>query len=123
MQNIDIIEVKDNICRISKIQGETQQLLATLKVQGEDSQISRVEIKIRTSEGQMGNLSVMVIPKGCSTCQALEIELKPLSLHERISKIDQEILETLLLSRLTLKGKFSLSESHLWITACLPDVP
>jgi hypothetical protein len=53
MQNIDIIEVKDNVCKINTIRDKLNNnaLLATLKVQGEDSQVSRIEVKLRTSEG------------------------------------------------------------------------
>jgi hypothetical protein len=70
MQNIDIIEVKDNICKISAVKDKISNnaLLATLKVQAEDAKVSRVEIKLRTSEGQTGNLLVYVMPKGSSTC-------------------------------------------------------
>ena len=70
MQNVDIIEVKDNVCKINKINDKITNngLLATLKVQGEDSNVTRVEIKMRTSEGQTGNLQVFVMPKNCTTC-------------------------------------------------------
>ena len=66
MQTIDILEVKDNVCKISTIRDKltNNALLATLKVQNEDSNVSRVEIKIRTSEGQKGNMLVYVMPKG-----------------------------------------------------------
>jgi hypothetical protein len=92
MQNVDILEVKDNVCKVNKINDKltNNALLATLKVQGEDINVTRVEIKLRTSEGQTGNLLVYVMPKGSSTCQALDIELKPLSLHERIDQITPE---------------------------------
>jgi hypothetical protein len=65
MQTIDILEVKDNVCKISTIRDKltNNALLATLKVQNEDSNVSRVEIKIRTSEGQKGNMLVYVMPK------------------------------------------------------------
>ena len=64
MQNIDILEVKDNLAKINKIVDKlsTNALLATLKVQGEQTNTSRVEIKLRTSEGQNGNLNIYVIP-------------------------------------------------------------
>jgi hypothetical protein len=64
MQNIDIIEVKGNICKINLIKDKLSNnaLLATLKVQGDDSNVSRIELKLRTSEGQSGNLLVYVIP-------------------------------------------------------------
>lgn len=91
MQNIDILEVKDGVCKINKINDQLSQnaLLATLKVQGSSNE-TRVELKIRTSEGQVGNLLVYVIPisESSNTCQVLDVELKPLNLHERIDAID-----------------------------------
>ena len=53
MQNIDIISAKENMCQINKIDDKVNNnvLLATLKIPGNDSKSSRIEIKIRTSEG------------------------------------------------------------------------
>lgn len=97
MQNIDIISVKDNICTINKINDKANNnvLLAILKVHGEESKHTRIEIKIRTSEGQIGNLNVLVIPKSDTknkTAQHLDVPLKPLNLHERIDCIDESVL-------------------------------
>lgn len=65
MQNIDIINVKDNLAAINKVTDKhsTNVLLATLRVVGEESKTTRLEVKIRTSEGQNGHLNVLVIPK------------------------------------------------------------
>jgi len=62
--------------------------LATLKVSGNDEHNAqtRVELKIRTNEGQMGHLLVYVFPQSATknkTCQVVDIPIKPLSLHER----------------------------------------
>ena len=57
------------------------------------------------------------------TCQVLDVELKPLNLHERIESLREDQRETLPLSKVTLKGRFSVSEALGWIGACLPDVP
>jgi hypothetical protein len=91
MQNVDIIEVKDNVCRATKVNDKISNngLLATLRVATEEVNVTRVEIKLRTSEGQTGNLQVLIVPKHSSTCQTLDVELKPLSLHERIESIDE----------------------------------
>jgi hypothetical protein len=53
MQNIDILSVKDGVCTINKVTDKQHGnvLLATLKVSGEESMHTRVEIKLRTSEG------------------------------------------------------------------------
>lgn len=67
---MDILEVRDNVCKINQIKDKitNNALLATLKVQGEDANVTRVEVKIRTSEGQTGNILVYVMPKGSNTC-------------------------------------------------------
>jgi Bardet-Biedl syndrome 7 protein len=49
--------------------------------------------------------------------------LKPLNLHERLSLIDQTILEKLPLSVIKITGKFVLADAHAWISNCLPEVP
>lgn len=83
-----------------------------------------MECKIRTSEGQLGNLMVYVVPKGdVNTCQALEVDMKPLNLHEHVDSFDKDLLEQLPLSRLLLKGSFSMDDGLNWIGNCLPDVP
>lgn len=53
----------------------------------------------------------------------LNVELKPLNLHERTEPIDQETLNQIPLSQLTLNGRYTISDAHTWISACLPDVP
>lgn len=114
MQNIDILDVKDGICKITKVSDKltNSALLATLKVQGEQ-QVTRVEVKIRTSEGQVGNLLVYVMPQASNTSQVIDVELKPLNLHERIDSIPE--LEQLPMSRLSLKGRFTMTDGHNWI--------
>ena len=60
-------------------------LLATIRVDSPDQQ--RVQVKVRTAEGQAGMITVLVIPHGESVCVPLEIPIKSLSLHERVSSI------------------------------------
>ena len=66
-----------------------------------------------------------MVPRGGdpATCQVLDVELKPLNLHERIESLSQEELETIPLSKVTLKGRFQPSEALGWAGSCLPDVP
>ncbi|CDW85212.1 bardet-biedl syndrome 7 protein [Stylonychia lemnae] len=128
MQNIDIISAKDNICQINKIEDKINNnvLLATLKVAGDDSKSSRIEIKIRTSEGQTGHLNVIITPKpstGNKTAQFLDVPLRPLNLHEKIDAVDENLKSELPLSQISINGKFSLTDAHNWISNCLPDVP
>lgn len=64
-------------------------MLTTLKVDSDD--VRKVQIKLRTAEGQQGSLNAFVVEKveaGSTNrpmCAMLEIALKPLNLHERIT--------------------------------------
>lgn len=54
MQNIDIINVKDDICTINRVsdkQESNSTLLTILKILSDDANHTRIELKIRTSEG------------------------------------------------------------------------
>jgi hypothetical protein len=56
-QNIDILDIKDNVAKITRILDIKDPLIASLNlltIDGEDSsdnQINRIEMRIRTSEG------------------------------------------------------------------------
>ena len=54
--------------------------LAQLMIEG-DSRHNRLEVKIRTSEGQVGNIQAVILPRDGSACQNIEVPLKPLNLH------------------------------------------
>lgn len=72
-QNVDILKIKDNIAKIYAVK-ETQdpsiQMMAQLVIEGEGNQNvhNRIEIKIRTSEGQQGNINALIIPKDSQAC-------------------------------------------------------
>ncbi|XP_059620344.1 Bardet-Biedl syndrome 7 protein homolog [Phlebotomus argentipes] len=92
-------------------------LLATYRCQ---LNTNRVDLKIRTIEGQHGTLQAYITPALQPKCSQLrEYAIKPLSLHIRTHKID----ETRPYSSLTLRGAFSLSEMHSWISHCVPEIP
>ncbi len=76
--------------------------MACLQVEGEEdlNMHNRLEIKIRTSEGQYGNILLLVFSKQCSTCQNIEVPLKPLNLHEKILEIDEETRTELYLNEI-----------------------
>ena len=91
-------------------------LLTTLKV-GSSSTVTKVTLKLRTAEGQLGSLSAFVVekkavPEGSGNddpalCALLEIPLKPLNLHERVPGLEQHEMEQLPLSRIVVRGRFS----------------
>jgi len=58
--------------------------LAYLEVESDndsESMHNRLEIKVRTSEGQQGNIQLIVFASKTSVCQNIEVPLKPLNLH------------------------------------------
>mmetsp|Transcript_9938 Transcript_9938/g.16708 ORF Transcript_9938/g.16708 Transcript_9938/m.16708 type:complete len:261 (+) Transcript_9938:225-1007(+) len=72
-QNLDILEVKNNTARIQRcgeIQDPNISSLTYLVIEGEgaESHINRIEVKIRTSEGQQGNIQLIVLPKNSQAC-------------------------------------------------------
>jgi hypothetical protein len=48
---------------------------------------TRLEIKIRTTEGQHGELQVFIYGKDSKICQSVSLPIKPLSLHERVLEV------------------------------------
>lgn len=81
---------------------------------------NRLEVKIRTIEGQYGVLQAYITPLlQPKCCQLRQYDIKPLSLHLRIYNFD----ETRPYNILRIKGSFSLAEIHSWIMQCLPEVP
>lgn len=88
-QSIDILDIKDNMASVNRsaqISDPSVQSLAYLVLCSEDvvHNHNRIEIKIRTSEGQQGFIQALVMPKNGMGCQSLEIPLKPLNLHSKI---------------------------------------
>ena len=61
-QNIDILDIKDNVAKITRILDIKDPSIASLNlltIDGDDSndnQFNRIEMRIRTSEGQLGNI-------------------------------------------------------------------
>jgi len=127
-----LLDAKDNsqgsagvvLSRSERDTRNGNETLAVYTVPPENSSVTRIEIQLRTVEGQHGNLNLFVIPKlQPKTCQRTEVSIKPLSLHEKVEKetIDRE-LNTRPLNTLTITGSFTLADMHAWISFCLPDV-
>ncbi|XP_067000696.2 Bardet-Biedl syndrome 7 protein homolog isoform X2 [Anabrus simplex] len=108
---VDLLDLERN----SAVSGNF--LLATYRCQ---LNTTRLEVKIRTIEGQHGTLQAYVTPLvQPKCCQVRQYSIKPLSLHMRCHTFDPERPYNVL----TLKGSFSLAEIHAWIVLCLPEVP
>lgn len=100
---------------------DTSAVLMTFRCQ---DNVSRIDVKIRTIEGHNGNINLYVIPKQLpKTSQRAVLQVKPLSLHERV---DVTVAEAATKQRpmnvLTLSGDFSLNEVHSWVVSCLPGL-
>ncbi|XP_012505851.1 PREDICTED: Bardet-Biedl syndrome 7 protein [Propithecus coquereli] len=111
-----ILEVQTAIDNVL-IQSNDNFLLATYRCQ---ANTTRLELKIRSIEGQYGTLQAYVTPRiQPKTCQVRQYHIKPLSLHQRTHSIDHDRP----MNTLTLTGQFSFAEIHSWVVFCLPEVP
>lgn len=117
---LDILDVSSNSAVISFSNCDPRDsncVLATYRCQ---ANTTRMELKLRTIEGQHGTVLAYVTPKlQPKVCQVRQYHIKPLSLHTRSHSFD----ETRPLNRLALTGNFSMAEMHSWISFCLPDIP
>ncbi|XP_072290934.1 Bardet-Biedl syndrome 7 protein [Eucyclogobius newberryi] len=118
---IDLLDVDKNSAVVSFSECDSEPngnfLLATYRCQ---ANTTRLELKVRSIEGQYGTLQAYITPRlQPKTCQVRQYQIKPLSLHQRIHSIDQDRP----MNRLSLVGQFSFAEIHSWVVFCLPEVP
>ncbi|XP_059178625.1 Bardet-Biedl syndrome 7 protein homolog isoform X3 [Physella acuta] len=117
---VDLLDVDKNSAVVSFSACNPEEgnfLLATYRCQ---ANTTRLEVKIRSIEGQYGTLQVYITPRiQPKTCQLKFYPIKPLSLHQRTHVFDENRPH----NTLTLKGQFSLTEIHSWLFFCLPELP
>ncbi|KAM9470198.1 BBSome complex member BBS7 [Clarias gariepinus] len=118
---IDLLDVDKNSAVVSFSECDSEPngnfLLATYRCQ---ANTTRLELKVRSIEGQYGTLQAYVTPRlQPKTCQVRQYQIKPLSLHQRTHSIDH----TRPMNTLRLSGQFSFAEIHSWVVFCLPEVP
>lgn len=118
---VDLLDVDKNSAVVSFSGCESEPngnfLLATYRCQ---ANTTRLELKIRSIEGQYGTLQAYVTPRiQPKTCQVRRYLIKPLSLHQRSHVFD----ENRPMNTLSLTGQFSFAEIHSWMVFCLPEVP
>lgn len=118
---IDLLDVDKNSAVVSFSECDSEHngnfLLATYRCQ---ANTTRLELKVRSIEGQYGTLQAYITPRlQPKTCQVRQYQVKPLSLHQRTHSIDQDRP----MNRLSLVGQFSFAEIHSWVVFCLPEVP
>ncbi|XP_065310019.1 BBSome complex member BBS7-like isoform X1 [Dermacentor albipictus] len=118
---VDLLDSSKNSAVVSYTSCDPQTsgnyLLATFRCQ---ANTSRLEVKIRTIEGQQGVLRAYVIPQlQPKCCQLRQYQIRPLSLHRRAHSVDDQDRP---LNVLKLCGPFSLAEMHAWLVLSLPEV-
>ncbi|XP_043917464.1 Bardet-Biedl syndrome 7 protein [Protopterus annectens] len=118
---VDLLDVDKNSAVVSFSGCEAEPngnfLLATYRCQ---ANTTRLELKIRSIEGQYGTIQTYITPRlQPKTCQVRQYQIKPLSLHLRTHVIDRDRP----MNTLTLTGQFSFAEIHSWVNFCLPEVP
>ncbi|XP_014678211.1 PREDICTED: Bardet-Biedl syndrome 7 protein homolog [Priapulus caudatus] len=116
---VDLLDVDRNSAVVSHAAadpGNSNFLLATYRCQ---ANTTRLELKVRSIEGQYGTLRAYVTPRlQPKTCIVKTFAVKPLSLHRSAHAYD----DARPTNTLRLDGQFSYAEMHAWIAACLPDV-
>ncbi|KAK6626098.1 hypothetical protein RUM43_006402 [Polyplax serrata] len=117
---VDLLDIEKNSAVVSFSEcnpADGNFLLATYRCQ---VNTTRLDLKIRTIEGQYGTLQTYVTPNiQPKCCQLRSYKIKPLSLHTRIHIFDPKRPYNVL----NLRGGFSFAEIHAWIEFCLPEVP
>ncbi|XP_046325809.1 Bardet-Biedl syndrome 7 protein homolog isoform X2 [Haliotis rufescens] len=117
---IDLLDVEKNSAVVSYSACNPEEgnfLLATYRCQ---ANTTRLELKVRSIEGQHGTLQAYITPRiQPKTCQVKQYPIKPLSLHQRTHVFDTSRPH----NSLTLTGQFSLAEIHSWVCFCLPELP
>ena len=115
----DLLDVEENKAILSITNDDTSSpLLVTLRP---EEPSKKLDIKLRTTEGQAGELECLVFQQFSSICQSFHLPIKPLSLHERIpgGRLD----ESSPMIKITIRGVFGSSEINTWLSLCLPDMP
>uniref|UniRef100_A0A915M9M8 Bardet-Biedl syndrome 7 protein n=2 Tax=Meloidogyne javanica TaxID=6303 RepID=A0A915M9M8_MELJA len=117
---VDLLDVERNSAVISVTEPENESGNALLAVYRCQADITRMEMRIRSIEGQFGTLRLYIVPRLVPlTCKVCSYPIKPLALHERIHYFDEHRP----MNTLTLTGSFSIAEAHSWLALCLAEVP
>ncbi|ODM95967.1 Bardet-Biedl syndrome 7 protein [Orchesella cincta] len=117
---VDLLDVEKNAAVVSFSQCDPDSgnyLLVTFRCQ---ANTTRIEVRLRTIEGQQGTIQAYVTPRiQPKSCQVRSFTIKPLSLHVRCHAFDPNRPY----NTLQLKGHFSVAEMHSWLSNCIPEMP
>jgi len=122
--HVDVVDLESNEaimtkCPIDKADpvNSKNKLLASYRCA---EPMKRIEMAVRTVEGQFGTLQAFVIadlePR---SAQIVKFDVKPLSLHKKVSEIDD--FDRRPLNSLVFSGKFTIRQMHEWMTMLFPN--
>ncbi|EFN77388.1 Bardet-Biedl syndrome 7 protein homolog isoform X2 [Harpegnathos saltator] len=121
---IDLLDTENNSAVVSLSACNPREgnfVLATYRCQ---INTNRLEIRLRSIEGQAGTLQVYVTsqiqPK---RCRKILVPIYALSLHVRQHEDDSTTQSSGPFNELKLNGSFTIAEMHAWLSLVLPDVP
>jgi hypothetical protein len=116
---VEILPSKQSAFKVTNIRDKSCGLLSQVKIETRDQK--KVQLQLRTPEGQSSIISVLIIPYGDEhTGVSLEVPIKSLNLHERVSIIDTANLP---ISVIKLSGKFDAQDALKWVSNCIADPP
>eukprot|EP00928_Gymnodinium_smaydae_P003120 TRINITY_DN11116_c0_g2_i1.p1 TRINITY_DN11116_c0_g2~~TRINITY_DN11116_c0_g2_i1.p1 ORF type:complete len:846 (+),score=208.93 TRINITY_DN11116_c0_g2_i1:168-2540(+) len=115
---VDLLDHEGTAAIISKSNGDpANPLLATYRMQEPGT---RFQIRLRTVEGLSGTISCFVLPATSpKTAHLVNLQVKPLSLHEKITEPPPEVP----MNELKLSGPFTVMDMHQWISLCVNELP
>ena len=120
--DIELIDTDANACIVSTTVPSPEDPSKLLACYRCTETTSRMQMKVRTIEGQHGLLRAFIIPfLTPKTCQKVEYDIKPLSLHQRLSESPETPPPVLVMMKM--EGAFSETDMHGWVHDCLPEVP
>jgi len=116
--DVDLLDHEGTSAILSRSKGDpTNPLLATYRMQESGS---RFQIRLRTVEGLSGSISCFVLPStNPKTAHLINLPIKPLSLHEKLSDSPKDIP----LNELKLTGPFTVMDMHQWLSMCVNELP
>lgn len=114
----DLLDLQANKAIVSVTEGDkTSPLLATLRPEDPSR---RLDVKLRTTEGQAGEIECLVFQKLSSVCQSFHLSVKPLSLHERVPGPGGKAPA---MSSMRVRGNFTENDMNTWLSLCVMDTP
>ncbi|XP_015790248.1 Bardet-Biedl syndrome 7 protein homolog [Tetranychus urticae] len=118
---IDLLDCERNSAVVTFNENWSSEVLATFRCQ---ANTTRIEIKIRSIEGQYGTLRVYIMTRmSPKSCQVKHYTIKALSLHKRTHNNLNQTIDSTQVNQLHIFGSFGLNESLNWLQLCLPEIP